>query len=116
MFVYLLESIDKKRTYVGATVDLERRLKQHNKELSGGAKATSGNKWNMACFVSGFPDWRATLQFEWKWKNLTKKRGVGQNPLEKRMGALDELLHSDRSTLNAVPFSEWAAPPNVIKF
>ena len=116
MFVYLLESLDKKRTYVGATVDLERRLKQHNKELSGGAKATSSNKWNMACFVSGFPDWRATLQFEWKWKNLTKKRGVGRNPLERRMDALDELLQSDRSTLNAIPFSEWEAPPNVIKF
>ena len=38
-FVYLLESSDK-ATYVGATVDLNRRLRQHNCELKGGAIAT----------------------------------------------------------------------------
>ena len=39
-FVYLLQSSDG-ATYVGATVNLERRLRQHNKELVGGARATS---------------------------------------------------------------------------
>ncbi|NDE19905.1 MAG: hypothetical protein EB000_05660, partial [Alphaproteobacteria bacterium] len=33
-FVYLLESSDK-ATYVGATVDVDRRLRQHNKEIKG---------------------------------------------------------------------------------
>jgi predicted GIY-YIG superfamily endonuclease len=39
-FVYLLESTNQS-TYVGATVDLTKRLRQHNKEIKGGAVATS---------------------------------------------------------------------------
>ena len=39
MFVYLLECTDN-ATYVGATVDVDRRLRQHNKEIKGGAHAT----------------------------------------------------------------------------
>ena len=38
-FVYLLVSTSGS-TYVGATVDLTRRLRQHNKEIKGGAHAT----------------------------------------------------------------------------
>jgi pseudouridine-5'-phosphate glycosidase len=38
-FVYLLES-SKGATYVGATMDVARRLRQHNKEITGGAVAT----------------------------------------------------------------------------
>jgi hypothetical protein len=61
-FVYLLECTDKS-TYVGATVDLDHRLRQHNKELAGGAHVTStkviqGNAWERVCHITGFPDWR----------------------------------------------------------
>ena len=60
-YVYLLESTNH-ATYVGATVDLNRRLRQHNKEIKGGAHATSakvkkGEIWTCRCYVDGFPDW-----------------------------------------------------------
>ena len=44
-FVYVLGSRSKKdrRTYVGWTTDLERRLQQHNAGV--GAKSTRGRKW-----------------------------------------------------------------------
>ena len=76
-FVYLLVSSDN-ATYVGATVDIERRLRQHNKEIKGGAHATGakvnkGETWERACHVAGFPDWQAALQFEWRWKQLSRK-------------------------------------------
>ena len=76
-FVYLLLASDNS-TYVGATVDLERRLRQHNKELKGGATATGtkvdkGETWIRAAYVEGFPDWQAALQFEWRWKQLYRK-------------------------------------------
>ena len=117
MFVYLLVSSDG-ATYVGSTVDLDRRLRQHNRELVGGAKATSikvlrGETWTRHCYVSGFPDWQACLQFEWRWKQLTRKLSSTIPPLERRLIALDELLNLDKSTTKAIPYSEWETPPKI---
>lgn len=58
-FVYLLQC-DSRSTYVGATIDLEKRLRQHNGEIKGGARDTSikvnkGEKWDRVCYVEGFP-------------------------------------------------------------
>jgi predicted GIY-YIG superfamily endonuclease len=116
-YVYLLVSSDD-ATYVGATVDLEHRLRQHNKEIKGGAHATSmkvekGEIWVRACHVSGFPDWRAALQFEWRWKQLSRKLPKKLFPLERRMKALKELLALEKSTTLAISYSEWSSPPEV---
>ena len=35
-YCYMLYT-DKNQTYIGATIDPDRRLRQHNKEISGGA-------------------------------------------------------------------------------
>jgi len=44
--VYVLVSADRRRTYVGITLDLERRLAQHNGTLPGGARSTrQGRPW-----------------------------------------------------------------------
>ena len=116
-FVYLLVSTDG-ATYVGATVDLNRRLRQHNKELTGGAHATGakvakGETWTRAVHVSGFPDWQAALQFEWRWKHLSRKYPSKMVPLERRMHALKELLGLERPTSKAKAYSEWNSPPEV---
>ena len=116
-FVYLLVSTNG-NTYVGATVDLTRRLRQHNKEIKGGAHATGvkvaqGETWTRAAHVSGFPDWPAALQFEWRWKQISRKYGVNINPLEKRMKALKDLLALERPTSKAIAYTEWLVPPEV---
>jgi structure-specific endonuclease subunit SLX1 len=116
-YVYLLLSTSN-ATYVGATVDLERRLRQHNKEIKGGAHATStkvlqGETWIRACHVSGFPEWTAALQFEWRWKQLSRKLPKKMHPLERRMKALKELLALERPTTKAIAYSEWPSPPEV---
>jgi len=116
-YVYLLVSTNG-NTYVGATVDLNRRLRQHNKEIKGGAHATGikvakGETWVRAAHVSGFPDWQATLQFEWRWKQLSRKYSLQIKPLERRLNALKELLSLERSTSKATPFKEWETPPEV---
>lgn len=117
-FVYLLLSSDN-CTYVGATVDLERRLRQHNKELKGGAHATGmkvskGEMWIRVAYVTGFPDWQSALQFEWRWKQLSRKIKINIHPLRRRMIALQQLLNLERPTSKAKAYSEWSEPPEVI--
>ena len=117
-FVYLLLSSDNS-TYVGATVDLNRRLRQHNKEIKGGAfltgsKVDKGETWIRAAHVEGFPDWQAALQFEWRWKQLTRKITLSRIPLERRMIALKQLLALERPTSKAKAYSEWTEPPKVV--
>jgi len=110
---YLLETVSgPPKTYVGVTPDLDRRLRQHNGELSGGAKATHGRAWKRACHVTGFPDSRAALQFEWRWKQIARRQ-LG-NPMERRARALQILLAMDRPTETAEPYSSWPAPPEVV--
>ena len=119
-FVYLLESSSKCATYVGATVNLERRLRQHNKELSGGAhatgaKVTRGETWRRACHVTGFPTWQAALQFEWRFKQLTRRIPVdvaramlgGSGIIARRRQALTMLLALERPTTKAMAYAEW---------
>lgn len=117
-FVYLLLSSDNS-TYVGATVDLDRRLRQHNKEIKGGAFATGakvmkGEIWIRAAHVEGFPDWQAALQFEWRWKQLTRKISSVIHPLHRRMIALKQLIELERPTTKAKAYSEWTSPPKVV--
>jgi structure-specific endonuclease subunit SLX1 len=119
-YVYLLLATPLRQvTYVGATVDLDRRLRQHNKEIKGGAVATGtrvakGDVWIRAAHVTGFPDWQSALQFEWRWKQITRKLPVKMKPLERRMNALKQLLELERPTTKAKAYSEWETPPEVI--
>jgi len=117
MYVYLLMCSDN-ATYVGATVDLNRRLRQHNGEIKGGAYATTskvkkGKIWKRVCHVSGFPDWTATLQFEWRWKQISRKLETNILPLERRMKALHQLLCLERATTKAIKYAEWEELPTV---
>ena len=119
-YVYLLLCSDNRCTYIGATINLDHRLRQHNKELVGGANATGrkvgqGLSWKRVAHVEGFPDWKSALQFEWRWKNLSRRiKEKKKTPLEKRVDALNQLLLLDQSTKNAIRFADWNVPPKVI--
>ncbi len=105
--VYLLINKAGTRSYVGATVNPDRRLRQHNGELVGGARATRGDSWERVCLVSGFPDERAALQFEWMWKHLTRRSVATKGVLERRRHSLEQMIASGRSSSESVPFLEW---------
>jgi structure-specific endonuclease subunit SLX1 len=119
-YVYLLLATPlRDATYVGATVDLDRRLRQHNKEIKGGAHATGskvakGDTWIRAAHVAGFPDWQAALQFEWRWKQMTRKLSPQLKPLERRIIALKQLLALERPTSKAKAYTEWESQPIVL--
>ena len=111
-YVYLLESSSRRATYVGATTNLDRRLRQHNKEISGGATVTGmrvsrGETWSRVCHVSGFPTWNAALQFEWRFKQITRRLPPGGSSVERRKRALEILLVLDRPTTKAMAYAEW---------
>jgi len=110
--VYLLQEVGGSRTYIGATLDVDRRLQQHNGLQSGGAKATKGRRWSRLCHVKGFPDEVAALQFEWSWKHTTKKQ-VGTY-MERRIKALFVLLGCDQPTSKAITFQDYVKQLEVV--
>jgi structure-specific endonuclease subunit SLX1 len=87
----MLQSTDGQRTYVGATVNPDRRLRQHNGEIVGGARATKGRAWTRRYLIGEFPEERAALRFEWRWKWLTRQ-APGDSFMERRAHALALLL------------------------
>lgn len=60
--LYLLRSAQRGVTYAGIAQDAERRLRQHNGELAGGAKSTRGGRpWELLATWGPFED-RGTAQ------------------------------------------------------
>lgn len=71
-FVYVLLS-RAGRTYVGVTTDVERRLRQHNGGLAGGARATrAGRPWRVGRVVGPLPSRGAAQALE---HALKRRRG-----------------------------------------
>jgi len=120
-YVYFIES-SQGSTYIGATVNLERRIRQHNKEIKGGATATSnkvlnGEVWSYVCYVENFPNYNEALKFEWRWKQISRilqKKNPKQKPREKRLEALKMLLELDKPTSKAMLYSDYEIQPNVV--
>jgi len=66
------------RTYVGASVDPDRRLRQHNGSIKGGARATRGFRpWRLARRIGPFETQREALKEERRVKKLRKRRLFG---------------------------------------
>ena len=119
-YCYMLYT-DNGQTYIGATVDPDRRLRQHNKEISGGARATGirvaqGLTWKRACYITGIPEWRSALQIEWRWKQLgrTQCKHI-KNPIERRLYSLKRLLALEKPTEKGIPYESYpSGPPEII--
>lgn len=113
--VYCLEFQGGSKTYVGATNNFPRRIRQHNGELAGGAKYTtsaakssrSETPWKPLFVVHGFPSSQAALQFEWALKHETLRHRTDANLPNRRRAALQSLLTKERVTSNAAPLASW---------
>lgn len=99
-------------TYIGYTLYRNRRLRQHNGELVGGARYTKAHlvrarkknptaQWKMVFWVSGFGSPKHALQFERAWKrakatNISTLRaqsnGLCSQAVTRRMAQLHYLL------------------------
>lgn len=98
--LYIVEN--KGCTYVGVSPDPIRRLRQHNGEISGGAKYTisKGPGWKHICLIHGFKDKIHAMQFEWAVKHV-KPRDAGG--LVNRLKKMCVVLNKEKWTLNAPP-------------
>jgi predicted GIY-YIG superfamily endonuclease len=76
--VYVLRGKKKRSTvlhYIGYTNNIEKRLKQHNGILKGGARSTAGGSWKILCRLTGFKSYEEALAAEWRFKHPNGKRG-----------------------------------------
>lgn len=110
-YCYLLMTSSGQATYVGATIDPDRRLEQHNGKRSGGARATGiqvarGEEWRRICVISGIPEWRSALQIEWRWKHLSRQ-DKSRSALHRRLRALHTLLSMEKPTQTAIPYDAY---------
>jgi predicted GIY-YIG superfamily endonuclease len=97
---YLLSTPDGKHTYIGATVDPDRRLRQHNGALKGGARATRRcREWKRVLLVQPFPEQRDALQFEWMWKRQSRRQNV-----ENKILCAYTIIKQGYSTSSSIPF------------
>lgn len=73
-WVYVIRS-KTGRTYVGATTDEIRRLRQHNGEIKGGARSTRGFRpWEIIRVIGPIPTQSEALKEERRVKKLRARR------------------------------------------
>jgi len=92
--VYLLNHTIHNRTYLGITNNPNRRIRQHNNLIKGGAKYTTSFKqngeWKFHLFINDLTKIEA-LSIERTAKNIRRK-SKGKTPLERRIYALNKVL------------------------
>jgi len=107
---YCLAREDSGATYIGATINMAHRIRQHNGEIKGGAHYTTsalakGHSWNIVCTVGPFPNSTAALQFEWRWKHISRK--IDNTPILRRIIAVIRLLNMDKPTSKAELYNSY---------
>ena len=126
--VYLLYCTNprfKGRTYIGYTVDPNRRISQHNRGSQfGGARRTSNKgPWEMVLIVHGFPNDISALRFEWAWQHPKISRRLNGLPGKKsREKTFDYCLRLLASMLRLGPWNRlpltvrWLQPEYQVEF
>ena len=137
---YILRTTDGAYTYVGFSTHFAHRLRQHNREICGGARfctnmVARGHAWEPVVVVTGFATDRCARQFEAAQKPpLAAHRRGGTDPslrrriaaacaaeypvgnLHARIATLVECLHLGRWTPHADPAPSSRGPLQCIWF
>jgi len=112
--VYLLYCTNPKykgRTYIGYTVNPNRRISQHNRGAHAGGAWRTSNKgpWEMVLIIHGFPNDISALRFEWAWQHPKSSRRLNSLPPKKsREKTFEYCLRLLASMLNLGPWNKLA--------
>ena len=99
--IYLLYNTKSTCTYVGITNNPNRRIRQHNGELVGGAKYTTNKKNNGEWLIYGTIDNLEkcqALSLEKKIQ-IRSRKTKGSTPLDRRLNCISKLLEEEYSEL-----------------
>lgn len=120
--VYLLCSLNdhcRGQTYIGYTVDPNRRIKQHNKgEDFGGARKTSNRgPWKIVMIVHGFLNNISALRFEWAWQQpKTSRRLKMIKSIEKKKAKESHVQHKFRILCEMLRIGPWKRLPLTVRW
>ncbi|XP_062553996.1 structure-specific endonuclease subunit SLX1 homolog [Armigeres subalbatus] len=107
------------RTYIGYTVDPNRRIKQHNGgQDAGGAKKTSNRgPWVMVMIVHGFPNNISALRFEWAWQQPKVSRRLKQiSELQRRQRKESHFEYNFRILTEMLRIGPWNRLPLTVRW
>ena len=118
---YLVGSLDparKGRSYVGFTVNPERRIRQHNGVLAAGARYTRRLRpCEMVLLVHGFPSKVQALQFEWAWQKPALSRAVREAAARLKVSdRSSSLVNKTRLVMAMLHVSPWNNLPLRVHF
>ena len=92
--IYLLKNSFSNYTYIGVTNNFQRRIRQHNGDLVGGAKYTKSNKgegiWEYYGWINNV-DKHTALSLEKKIQ-IRSRKVSGKTPIERRLKAIEQIL------------------------
>jgi predicted GIY-YIG superfamily endonuclease len=118
-FCYILHTLEGSsiQTYNGYTTNITRRLRQHNQEISGGAKSTRRkNNWKYGAIITSnhesFTKIKA-LQLEWQIRYPTRKKPRPNiySGIQGRIKGLYRALEDERfSGIPFVLFTDFECP------
>lgn len=92
---YILKSAVSNRTYIGYTINLPHRIRQHNGEIVGGAKRTrKWRPWTPVCHVTGFYDASSALRFEYRLQHPGRRKKAKENAVTFTLQQLVNLITS----------------------
>ena len=100
-FCYLIKSSKEtciNEAYIGFTDNPLNRLREHNGQIKGGAKATSKKRpWTLQLVVSNFPNKILALMFEWSWQNPFESKFI-KDEINKEDFKLKKTSSKERKT------------------
>jgi predicted GIY-YIG superfamily endonuclease len=91
---YIIKSVNSTHVYIGYTVNFSRRIRQHNREIKGGAKRTSKYyPYEPVCIIEGFPNAYTAHSFEWHLQHLGHPRKRVRPNLTSVMRNLERVIN-----------------------